>query len=180
MTATSSCSLTLRLDQGLFEQPKAISQVRFVINKSRPSLRVFLFLDYLYGSLKKSPRLDFNAFSIGQPNAEGVCATDVFQVTGATNRVPRICGDNSGQHSIQFLAISVRSECLVVQHHNFVLHTLQCTWTCQALQLDRLDRFRMKLLYRSTLGRCLRLLVIGTLKYRCCLQALVISVFKTR
>lgn len=43
--------------------------------------------------------LDFMSFSIGQPNANGDCATDVFKVTGADNLVPNICGDNAGQHS---------------------------------------------------------------------------------
>lgn len=39
------------------------------------------------------------SFSIGQPNSDGTCATDVFKVSGADNYVPDICGDNAGQHS---------------------------------------------------------------------------------
>lgn len=46
--------------------------------------------------------LDFMSFSIGQPNADGNCAIDVFRVSGAENLVPEICGDNAGQHSKMF------------------------------------------------------------------------------
>lgn len=45
-------------------------------------------------------RLDFEAFSIAQPEpTEHRCVTDSFLVTGTTNPVPIICGDNTGQHS---------------------------------------------------------------------------------
>ncbi|XP_057368576.1 uncharacterized protein LOC130689656 [Daphnia carinata] len=70
VTLGSSCSLTIKLDASLVEQPKEIAQIR----------------------------LDFATFSISQPNAEGNCAMDVFKVIGADNEVPAICGDNAGQH----------------------------------------------------------------------------------
>jgi hypothetical protein len=44
-------------------------------------------------------RLDFDMFSIAQPNTASVCSTDVFRVAGSINTVPPICGDNSRQHS---------------------------------------------------------------------------------
>ena len=50
----------------------------------------------------KSRRLDFVSFSISQPAASTVCATDTFQVGGASSTVPTICGDNSDQHSTKF------------------------------------------------------------------------------
>jgi hypothetical protein len=40
------------------------------------------------------------SFSIAQPNSESMCTTDTFAVAGAANKVPTICGDNDGQHSI--------------------------------------------------------------------------------
>nr|CAH0108996.1 unnamed protein product [Daphnia galeata] len=43
-------------------------------------------------------RLDFDMFSIAQPNTASVCSTDVFRVAGSLNTVPPICGDNSRQH----------------------------------------------------------------------------------
>ncbi|XP_045034723.1 uncharacterized protein LOC116936379 [Daphnia magna] len=44
-------------------------------------------------------RLDFEAFSIAQPESvEHRCVTDSFVVTGTTSPVPVICGDNAGQH----------------------------------------------------------------------------------
>jgi len=46
-------------------------------------------------------RLDFLAFSLAQPNAETICSVDSFQVAGAVNKVPTICGDNHGQHSMK-------------------------------------------------------------------------------
>ena len=47
--------------------------------------------------------LDFLTFAISQPNAETVCAVDSFNVAGAGNAVPSICGDNPGQHSRAYL-----------------------------------------------------------------------------
>ncbi len=47
-------------------------------------------------------RLDFISFSIEQPNEQSVCSVDSFQVAGAINKVPVICGDNDGQHSITY------------------------------------------------------------------------------
>ena len=52
-------------------------------------------------------RLNFIMFSIGQPDTESVCSTDTFEVLGASNRIPTICGDNEGQHSKFFLKISM-------------------------------------------------------------------------
>ncbi|XP_046633822.1 uncharacterized protein LOC124313125 [Daphnia pulicaria] len=44
-------------------------------------------------------RLDFEAFSIAQPEpAEHRCVSDSFVVSGTTSPVPVICGDNAGQH----------------------------------------------------------------------------------
>ncbi|KAF2357728.1 CUB domain [Trinorchestia longiramus] len=42
-------------------------------------------------------RLDMTEFSLAQPNSEGVCATSYLTVTGGST-VPRICGENAGQH----------------------------------------------------------------------------------
>jgi hypothetical protein len=47
--------------------------------------------------------LDFQAFSLAQPNTESVCNIDSFQVAGALNKIPIICGDANGQHSILML-----------------------------------------------------------------------------
>lgn len=43
-------------------------------------------------------RIDFLDFSLAQPNGDGVCVTDYLSVTGGASRVPRICGENTGQH----------------------------------------------------------------------------------
>ncbi|GLH10736.1 Uncharacterized protein GBIM_15643, partial [Gryllus bimaculatus] len=43
-------------------------------------------------------RLDFLEFSLASPDFNGVCATDFFTVTGGSSIVPRICGENTGQH----------------------------------------------------------------------------------
>ncbi|KAF2354612.1 CUB domain [Trinorchestia longiramus] len=42
-------------------------------------------------------RLDMTEFSLAQPDGEGVCATSYLTVTGGST-VPRICGENAGQH----------------------------------------------------------------------------------
>jgi hypothetical protein len=43
-------------------------------------------------------RLDFNQFSIAQPNRQSNCVTDNFKAFNAENNIPTICGDNPGQH----------------------------------------------------------------------------------
>ncbi|KAI9559266.1 hypothetical protein GHT06_016055 [Daphnia sinensis] len=43
-------------------------------------------------------RLDFLEFFIAQPNRQSKCATDNFRVLNAENKVPILCGENSGQH----------------------------------------------------------------------------------
>ena len=53
-------------------------------------------------------RLDFIAFSIASPDAAalstaGQCLTDVFTVSGQSNPVPSICGNNANQHSNESL-----------------------------------------------------------------------------
>lgn len=68
-------------------------------------------------------RLDFEAFSISQPESVAHrCVTDSFVVTGTTSPVPVICGDNAGQHSMQ---ISVYKENLS-RFINRLQISLQC------------------------------------------------------
>ncbi|CAD7082002.1 unnamed protein product [Hermetia illucens] len=43
-------------------------------------------------------RIDFLAFSLAPPNGDGECLTDFISITGGSSRVPRICGENAGQH----------------------------------------------------------------------------------
>ncbi|XP_015116061.1 uncharacterized protein LOC107040478 [Diachasma alloeum] len=43
-------------------------------------------------------RIDFLDFNLAQPNASGICDLDFLLVTGSARRVPRICGENVGQH----------------------------------------------------------------------------------
>nr|CAH0107934.1 unnamed protein product [Daphnia galeata] len=70
ISSESSCGLTIKLDQYLMEQRKPVCQIR----------------------------LDFLALSLAQPNSESVCNVDSFQVAGAINKIPIICGDANGQH----------------------------------------------------------------------------------
>jgi CUB domain len=43
-------------------------------------------------------RIDFLSFSLAPPNGDGLCLNDYFTVTGGSTTVPRICGENTGQH----------------------------------------------------------------------------------
>jgi CUB domain len=43
-------------------------------------------------------RIDFLIFSLAQPTGDGVCTNDYFSITDGSSPVPRICGENSGQH----------------------------------------------------------------------------------
>ena len=45
--------------------------------------------------------VDFVSFTIAGPGDSTVCTTDTFQVGGALNSVPTICGENANQHSKQ-------------------------------------------------------------------------------
>lgn len=80
LASSSTCALTVRLDPTLLEQ------------KKHPICQV---------------RLDFEMFSIGQPNSQTVCSTDTFTVGGTSNKVPTICGDNGDQHSIRLNPIDL-------------------------------------------------------------------------
>lgn len=73
MSSASTCQLTVRMNPRMLIQQRGL-----------PICQV---------------RLDFHSFSIAQPNAQSVCATDKFTVVGSSNNVPTICGDASGQHS---------------------------------------------------------------------------------
>ena len=45
-------------------------------------------------------RLDFEDFTLAQPDENGLCTTDSFMVrTTVGERLPILCGENSGQHS---------------------------------------------------------------------------------
>lgn len=56
-------------------------------------------------TIEKSPnvcqlRLDFEDFTLAQPDENGLCTTDSFMVrTTVGERLPIICGENSGHHS---------------------------------------------------------------------------------
>ncbi|XP_077301760.1 uncharacterized protein LOC143922409 [Arctopsyche grandis] len=43
-------------------------------------------------------RLEFLELSLAQPDGTGACLNDFMTVTGGSSQVPRICGENSGQH----------------------------------------------------------------------------------
>lgn len=43
-------------------------------------------------------KINFLDFSLAQPTGDGVCSNDYFTITGGSSPVPRICGENSGQH----------------------------------------------------------------------------------
>lgn len=45
-------------------------------------------------------RLDFEEFTLAQPDENGLCTTDSFMVrTTVGERLPILCGENGGQHS---------------------------------------------------------------------------------
>jgi len=43
-------------------------------------------------------KISFLDMSLAPPTGDGVCSNDYFTVTGGSSTVPRICGENSGQH----------------------------------------------------------------------------------
>ncbi|KAI9559193.1 hypothetical protein GHT06_015982 [Daphnia sinensis] len=75
--ASSSCTLTVKLDA----RPEAMP-----VPLPIPPVSVC------------QVRLSFLVFTISQPDSESVCSGDYFEVVGATNTVPNICGFNDGQH----------------------------------------------------------------------------------
>ncbi|XP_057368588.1 uncharacterized protein LOC130689669 [Daphnia carinata] len=77
---SSSCSLTVKLDS------------RWPAELPPPNPPTPFFTPVC------QVRLDFLVFTISQPDSESVCSGDYFEVAGATNTVPNICGFNDGQH----------------------------------------------------------------------------------
>lgn len=45
-------------------------------------------------------RIDLLDFSLGPPNGDGTCNTDVISISGSASNVPVLCGENAGQHLI--------------------------------------------------------------------------------
>lgn len=43
-------------------------------------------------------RIDFLSFSLAPPTGDGLCSTDYLSIEGGSTAVPRICGENTGQH----------------------------------------------------------------------------------
>lgn len=45
-------------------------------------------------------RVEFQDLSLAGPSGDGICNTDVIQITGGATNVPNLCGENSGQHVV--------------------------------------------------------------------------------
>ncbi|XP_031632739.1 uncharacterized protein LOC116346692 [Contarinia nasturtii] len=45
-------------------------------------------------------RVEFQDLSLAGPSGDGICNTDVIQITGGSSSVPNICGENSGSHVV--------------------------------------------------------------------------------
>lgn len=43
-------------------------------------------------------RIDLIDFLLAQPSGDGTCNIDYMGVSGGASSVPRLCGDNTGQH----------------------------------------------------------------------------------
>ena len=78
--------------------------------------------------------LDFINFSIAQPKSQSVCNMDAFQVIGATNNVPVICGDNSGQHSTAFISIKLKT---IVSNLTVIKFWQKCIYSFRPLILPQ-------------------------------------------
>ncbi|XP_046638072.1 uncharacterized protein LOC124316271 [Daphnia pulicaria] len=80
---SSSCTLTVKLDSRFPDPTQPVPNPLPIPYPQKPICQV---------------RLDFLVFSISQPDSESVCSGDYFEVSGATNIVPTVCGFNDGQH----------------------------------------------------------------------------------
>jgi hypothetical protein len=75
-------------------------------------------------TIEKTPntcqlRLDFEDFTLAQPDENGLCTTDSFMVrTTVGERLPIICGENAGQHS------KYCDHLLAYSFNNFFHHSL--------------------------------------------------------
>lgn len=43
-------------------------------------------------------KVEFLALSLAQPNGDGICVDDFFTIENGNTTVPKICGENLGQH----------------------------------------------------------------------------------
>ncbi|KZS14673.1 Uncharacterized protein APZ42_020024 [Daphnia magna] len=106
VSASSSCTLTVRLNTKYVEQlKKPICQIR----------------------------LDFVSFTTAQPTL-GTC-TDTFQVGGSTSTVPTICGDNNGQHMYIDVPSSATTPSDVQLVFNFGTATATRSWNIKIAML---------------------------------------------
>ncbi|XP_069701068.1 uncharacterized protein [Periplaneta americana] len=81
-------------------------------------------------------RIDLLDFTVGQPDANGNCLDDYLEITGGASSVPRICGENTGQHVyVDFPAdnnpiqITVRTNPAVTANRkwNIRINQIECT-----------------------------------------------------
>ncbi|XP_062543488.1 uncharacterized protein LOC134210998 [Armigeres subalbatus] len=85
-------------------------------------------------------RVDFSAFTLAQPNADGVCTVDNIVIAGGSSPVPAICGDNNGQHvyvafsgtSSITVTVSTTSSTSFNRVWNLQLSLISCTSAYQA------------------------------------------------
>ena len=86
--------------------PSQIQNLSFFFSKKTQSVcSWFLLLVFLSLSPDDNNKLnfflDFEEFSLSQPDENGFCTTDSFMVrTTVGERLPIICGENAGQHSM--------------------------------------------------------------------------------
>lgn len=88
-------------------------------------------------------RIDFLAFSLAQPSGDGICATDFFTVEGGVNEIPKICGENTGQHLYVEVArktrIGLPISIIVSTTGSFVFNR---RWQIRVTQIKCLSKFR--------------------------------------
>lgn len=95
-------------------------------------------------------RIDFLDLSLAPPNGDGVCATDIFSVSGGATNVPNLCGSLSGQHVVvDFLGTSSISVAVVAT----ASYTFGRHWNIKITQINCDSRNRGKYTFHQSIQR---------------------------
>ncbi|XP_063697912.1 uncharacterized protein LOC134828854 [Culicoides brevitarsis] len=84
-------------------------------------------------------RIDMLDFLLAQPSGDGSCTFDYMSVTGGNSRVPRICGENTGQH----IYVDFNGDApITVTIYTSSVYTLERRWYLRMSQINCAGEFR--------------------------------------
>lgn len=84
-------------------------------------------------------KIEFLVFSLAQPTGDGNCVTDYFTVEGGLTTVPRICGENTGQHVYVDVKRGLPASIIVA---TTATNTFNRRWQLRVVEVKCLSKYR--------------------------------------